>query len=271
MWGPRVAALARRYPIDELVPEVVADIIGVPATVLRGVDAQCRTPLVGPDDAIARAARPMALLHAAVAQVVRDRAAARPDTVLDELLFWRGLGQEGVPLDAVAALVTALTAAMWDAASMLLPHLLDASVANPGADRTSLVDTALRGGPGVIGWLRVTTQSVLLDGELLPAGEHCLLLVDAEEPTGRRAREPLRTMRWLSPDAPSGAGAAFARLVGDALPALLGELPADLRCDLPDISVMRDLVLGAPRRHRTFHPVEPVPAATPRARSGFRR
>jgi hypothetical protein len=182
----------------------------------------------------------MRQLYHAVAGLVRDRSGARPDTILDELLFWRGLGPDRVPLDAVAALVTALTASMWDAATMLLPGLLDAALADPGADRARLVESVLGSGPSVIGWLRVTTQAVLLDGELIPAGQRCLLLVDAEEPAGRRAREPLRTLRWLAPDAPGGAGAMFARLVGNALPMLPTEIA--------DRPVLQDLPSIPPRR-----------------------
>jgi hypothetical protein len=98
----------------------------------------------------------------------------------------------------------------------------------------------LDNGSGVIGWLRTTTQSVLLDGELIPAGEQCLLLVDAVEPPGRRAREPLRTLRWLAPDAPAGAGTMFARLVGNALPPLPAEFAGMPR--------MEELPARPPRR-----------------------
>ncbi|WP_433213232.1 hypothetical protein ACQP00_01610 [Dactylosporangium sp. CS-047395] len=227
MWGARLAARARQHPVDELLPEAVADVLGVPSAVLRSVAAQGRELVeVGPE-------APLRLLGTTIAEVVRDRDGARPDTVLDELLFWRGLAPERVSLTEVAELVTALTAALWDAGSLLLPGLLDAALFDPSADRSRLVDRVLANGPEVIGWLRTTTQAVLLEGELIPAGERCLLLVDASEPADRRTREPLRTMRWLSPDAPSGAGATFARLFGHALPMLptdaiplLEELPA---------------------------------------------
>ncbi|GAA3283942.1 hypothetical protein Dvina_01635 [Dactylosporangium vinaceum] len=384
MWGARIAARARQHPIDELVPEVIADIIGLPAAVLRSLNPE----------------EPTQHLYSQLLALVRSRPAARPETVLDELLFWRGLGQDRVSLDAVAALVTALTASVWDATTMLLPALLDAAltatdspglddthlggtghdgvpVANtgleraqligpgpsraPGAnadvdrtrlggpgpsrardanadldrtqlgrggpdlarpgdtgpelarpggtgpeltgpggmdlepaqlgdlerdhdpfmgagfdcspladagagfgparvadsdsDRARLVESVLRNGPGVIGWLRTTTQAVLLDGELIPAGQRCLLLVDAEEPAGagRRTREPLRTLRWLSADAPNGAGAMFARLVGNALPALPTELARVPRLEeLPIRSPRRlQLILRAAISHGT--------------------
>ncbi|MFI5905968.1 hypothetical protein [Dactylosporangium sp. NPDC051541] len=207
MWGARIATQARQHPIDALIPEVIADVIGLPAPALRKIKPQ----------------EPLPQLYSLILGLVHKRSLARPETVLDELLFWRGLGQGRVSLESVASLVTALTAAVWDATTMLLPALLDASLDDPGPDRAQLVETALANGPGVIGWLRTTTQSVLLDGELIPAGERCLLLTDAEEPPGRRTREPLRTLRWLNPDAPNGAGAMVARLVGNALPTLPSE------------------------------------------------
>ncbi|GAA4259105.1 hypothetical protein [Dactylosporangium darangshiense] len=188
-WGRRVAGPRR---VDEL----VAGVVGVPAAMLRAVVEQSRDVQRGCADDVARAAAPLALLREAVAGVVRRRAGSagepgRTDTVLDELLFWRGLGRERVSLDEVAGLVAALIAAAWDAAHV-----------PPG--RT-------------VGWLRVTTQAVLLDGETIPAGERCLLLVDAVEPGDRPARAALRTLRWLAPGAPDGAGATFARLVVDAI------------------------------------------------------
>ncbi|WP_433082338.1 hypothetical protein ACQP1P_01465 [Dactylosporangium sp. CA-052675] len=312
MWGGRIAARARQHSVDELVPEAVADVMGVPAAVLRAVESQWRAatlattlptaaptasgsspaspsafaptsgsapawgsastsapasgsaptsgsapawgsastsasasgsaPAWGSASASGRlpATLPMELLHAAVARAVRDRGVARPETVLDELLFWRGLGPERVSLDDVAELVTVLTATLWDAASMLLPALLDAALTHPATDRASLVERVLSDGPGVIGWLRETTQAVLLDGELIPAGERCLLLVETVEPTGRRAREPLRTLRWLAPESPTGAGATFARLVGNALPVLPTELPG--------VPPLEELRAAPPRR-----------------------
>ncbi|MER7273538.1 hypothetical protein ABT369_03690 [Dactylosporangium sp. NPDC000244] len=324
MWGGRIAARARQHPVDELVAEAVADVMGVPAAVLRAIESQWRAAALsttlptatsaasGPSPAStsastsfsastsasapgsgfapasvstsasapgsgfapasvsastsgsapgsgfapasvsastsgfapapehALATLPMELLRAAVARAVRDRGVARPETVLDELLFWRGLGPERVSLDDVAELVTALTAALWDAASMLLPALLDAALTHPAADRASLVERVLSDGPGVIGWLRESTQAVLLDGDLIPAGERCLLLVEAVEPAGRRAREPLRTLRWLAPESPSGAGATFARLVGNALPVLPTELPG--------VPPLEELRTAPPRR-----------------------
>ncbi|WP_433612530.1 hypothetical protein ACQP2P_01585 [Dactylosporangium sp. CA-139114] len=282
MWGGRIAARARQHPVDELVPEAVADVMGVPAAVLRSVESQWRAAALAttlptaaptasgsspasasalaptpasvsastsvstpasafaPASGQASATLPMELLHAAVARAVRDRDVARPETVLDELLFWRGLGPERISLDDVAELVTALTATLWDAASMLLPALLDAALTHPAADRASLVERVLSDGPGVIGWLRESTQAVLLDGELIPAGERCLLLVETVEPAGRRAREPLRTLRWLAPESPSGAGATFARLVGNALPVLPTELPG--------VPPLEELRTAPPRR-----------------------
>ncbi len=61
------------------------------------------------------------------------------------------------------------------------------------------------------------TAPAQLDGAKVPAGTRCLWLVDATDPTDRCTRADLRALRWLSPGAPDGAGATFARLVGDAL------------------------------------------------------
>ncbi|WP_432830997.1 hypothetical protein [Dactylosporangium sp. CA-092794] len=208
-WGGRVAAQARRHhSVDDLVAAVVGDVIGVPPGVLREVLAE--SPAAGRfcPDPVVRAGVPMALLRTATAEVVRKAAGGpdtgAPDTVLDELLFWRGLGHEPVSLDDVATLVTALTAAAWDATRVLLSRPADADdPAPPGA------------GHEAIGWLRVATQSVMLGGAPVPAGTRCLLLVDATEPEAHPARPPLHTLRWLAPAATDGAGATFARLVAD--------------------------------------------------------
>ena len=186
-WGRRFAGGG---PIEDL----MAAVIGIPAATLRAVAVRSAEATRAGDDEFARAAVPMAALHEAIGFVVRTRASSpgRTETVLDELLFWRGLGREQVSLDEVTALVTALTAAAWDAAHAGPP-------------------------PRTVGWLRVTAQAVVLDGATIPAGERCLLLVDAAEPTTGPARPALQTMRWLSPGAPNGAGSMFARLAHDAM------------------------------------------------------
>ncbi|WP_432984092.1 hypothetical protein [Dactylosporangium sp. CA-233914] len=229
MWGARITAG------PDFVPSVLATITGVPGAVLEAATR--------PDDT----APPLDRLHTAVTALVHDRGPARPETLLDELLFWRGLGHECVPLDTIAALVTALTAAMWDATTTLLTR--------PGAPDD---------GPGVIGWLRTTTQAVVLDGELIPAGERCLLLVDAQEPGERPAREPLRMLRWLAPENPSGAGATFARLVAERL--------SDPSAGAPIVPAQP---AGGPRRLPVFLPIAAEPAEhrhpVPRPRTGSRR
>jgi hypothetical protein len=303
VWGARIAARLRPLlgtatiedlpdHLDDLVPSLIADVVGVPAPILRRIESRSAPTARSCPDPVTRAAAPLALLHTAIAAVVRDRTTTtaappppnHPETVLDELLFWRGLGRDHVSLDEVAALVSALTAAAWDATHTALPRLLDtttpttaasppattstapngpaatatttaeptatgplttrpttvgptairptrtaagatadahrpawAGLASGAAERAALVDAAVRGGPPVIGWLRVTTAAALLDGARIPAGTRCLLLVDAADPADRRTRAPLRALRWLSPGAPDGAGATFARLVGDAL------------------------------------------------------
>lgn len=260
VWGARIAARIR--PLvgtatvedlpDDLVPSLIADVVGIPAAILRGVESRSAVTVRCCPDPVTRAAAPLALLHTAIAAAVRDRATStatpppsnQPETVLDELLFWRGLGRDHVSLDEVAALVSALTAAAWDATHTVLPRLratrpaaigpkpatanagsmratadrpVRAELVSGAAERAALLDAAVRGGPPVIGWLRITTTAALLDGAQIPAGTRCLLQVDATAPADRRTRAPLRTLRWLSPGAPDGAGATFARLVGDAL------------------------------------------------------
>jgi hypothetical protein len=247
--------------LDDLVPSLVADVVGLPAPILRRIESRSAATARSCPDPVTRAAAPLALLHTAVAAVVRDRAGttAAPnhaETVLDELLFWRGVGRDHVSLDEVAALVSALTAAAWDATHTTLARLLDTTtstdtatgaVTATGADtatttgagsgaavagRAALVDAAVRGGPPVIGWLRVTTAAVLLDGAQVPAGTRCLWLVDATDPADGRTRAALQALRWLSPGAPDGAGATFARVVGEAL--LAATRPRRLRPYLPD-------------------------------------
>ncbi|GGM28018.1 hypothetical protein [Dactylosporangium sucinum] len=169
----------------------VAEVTGVPADLLRRVEARGAAIRQSCADPVVRAAAPMAVLRAEVARLVHDRAAAprRPGTALDELLFWRGTGRDLVTLDEIAWLVSALTAAAWDAARIARS--------------------------GVVGWLRVTTQAVVLGGVRIPGGTRCLLLVDADERDDRPAQPALRALRWLAPAAPDGAGATFARLLGD--------------------------------------------------------
>ncbi|WP_432831034.1 hypothetical protein [Dactylosporangium sp. CA-092794] len=217
VWGSRVAAqVGRHRHLDDLVPAVVGDVLGVPEPVLHRVVAQCRTAGRFEADAVARAAVPMALLHAATAEVVRTADSGQPDTVLEELLFWRGLGRERVTLDEIAALMTALVAAAWDATTALL--------ARPAG-------AAGGGEPEVIGWLRVMRETVVLGGAQLPAGSRCLLVVDALEPADRPVRPALHALRWLAPGAPGGAGATFAGLVAEAVRASGHE--KDLRGGFP--------------------------------------
>lgn len=266
IWGARFAARLRPLrgtatvedltdQLDHLVPSLVADVVGIPARVLRRVESRSAITASSCPDAVTRAAAPLALLHTAIAAVVRDRAALttappppnHPETVLDEALFWRRLGRDHVSLDEVAALVSALTAAAWDATRTVLPRLLDtmtadgsapaaaagtvdagsvratadrpawAGLVSGAAERAALVDAAVHVDPPAIGWLRITTAAALVDGDTVPAGTRCLWLVDATDPADRRTPAALRTLRWLSPGAPDGAGATFARLVGDAL------------------------------------------------------
>ncbi|MET7397573.1 hypothetical protein ABZS66_29215 [Dactylosporangium sp. NPDC005572] len=185
LWGARV-----RSARGDLAG-AVAEVVGVPGSVLRRVAARCREGGRDSVDAVVRAAVPLAVLQAEVVQIVRERAGAPrpPETVLDELLFWRGTGRDHVSLDEVAWLVSALTAAVWD------------------ASRTARA--------GMVGWLRVTTEAVVLGGVRIPGGTRCLLLVDAVERADRPARPALQTLRWLAPAAPEGAGATVARLLGD--------------------------------------------------------
>ncbi|MGI5236571.1 hypothetical protein [Dactylosporangium sp. CA-139066] len=186
---------SRRFTPAADVEDLVASVVGIPPATLRAAVTRSAEASRTRDNDFARAATPMAVLHEAVGFAVRARASSPSgtETVLDELLFWRGLGRERVSLDEVSALVTALTAAAWDATHTA-----------PQPSRS-------------LGWLRVTTQAVVLDGETIPAGEHCLLLVDAAEPADRPARPALQTLRWLSPGSPNGAGATFARLAHDAM------------------------------------------------------
>ncbi|WP_238010362.1 cytochrome P450 [Dactylosporangium sp. AC04546] len=189
LWGRRVQGARGDLAA------VVGEIVGVPGSVLRRVTVRCQDGQRG-GDPVVRAAAPLAVLQAEVARLVHERAAEgrRPETVLDELLFWRGAGRDSVSLNEVAWLVSALTAAVWDAA-----HTARA---------------------GVVGWLRVTTQAVVLGGVRIPGGTRCLLLVDAVEPREQPARPALRALRWLAPAAPEGAGATVARLLGDGSAAL---------------------------------------------------
>ncbi|MEV0129731.1 hypothetical protein AB0H83_14895 [Dactylosporangium sp. NPDC050688] len=285
IWGARIAARIRPLlgtatiedlpgHLDDLVPSLIADVVGIPASALRRVESRSALTASSCPDAVTRAAAPLALLHTAVAAAVRDRAAAtaappdHPETVLDDALFWRGLGRDHVSLDEIAALVSALTAAAWDATRTTLPRLLDtmtattatrpapaaagttgnagskratadrpawAGLVDGAAERATLVDTAVRCDPPVIGWLRITTAEVQVDGATIPAGTRCLWLVDATDPADRRTPAALRALRWLSPGAPDGAGATFARLVGDALlTATAATRPHRSRWYLPD-------------------------------------
>lgn len=246
--------------VDGLVTAVVADVTGLPAAVLRRVVARSRAiprcqalarcrhagpgEATGPScaGAVARAAAPMALLRREAAGVVRDRAAAaldrpgegEPETVLDELLLWRGLDRDDPSPDEVAALLSALAASMWDATQSVLSRLVTAVVAVAGSDRSAwtrlaadaaaraeLVGVAVRDGPGAIAWLRVTTQAALLGGARIPAGARCVLVVDAAVRGDRPVRPTLEALRWLAPAAPHGAGATFARVAADELLAAL--------------------------------------------------
>ena len=148
IWGARIAARIRSLlgtatiedlpdHLDDLVLSLIADVVGIPAPALRRVESRSALTASSCPDAVPRAAAPLALLHTAIASAVRDRATttaappppAHPDPVLDDALFWRGLGRDHVSLDEVAALVSALTAAAWDATRTTLPRLLDTMTA----------------------------------------------------------------------------------------------------------------------------------------------
>ncbi|WP_345144105.1 hypothetical protein [Dactylosporangium darangshiense] len=234
-------------PIDRLACAVVGSVFGVcggTIQMVRGLrDQLARTGATTP---VAEAALPLAALREVVDRIVRKRAAepvdaldsGRQGTVVDELLAYRGLGPEQTPLGDVTALCCALLAAAWDATAGLLPYLIDilrgaaghaAAVTHVGTDaaqRERLIAAAMPPLPLAAGWLRRTTQPVLLHGARIPADAACLLLVD---PASAADPQPpsVATARWLAPATPCGAGMALARLTGRRLLAALASRLAD--------------------------------------------
>ncbi|MFG2045532.1 hypothetical protein [Dactylosporangium sp. NPDC048998] len=224
-------------PVDWLARAVVGSVFGVcgntidMAGKLRDQLANaCTTP-------VTEAVLPLAVLREIVGRLVRNRAAAptgvvnpdQPDTVVDDLLACRGAGADRVPWHDITALCCALFAAAWDATTELLPRLVDAlritiatdltAVAGLAADagqRADLITAAMPPAPPVTGWLRVTTQPVLLHHVRIPAGVPCLLVVRAA-PNADRQPPQVAALRWLAPANPDGAGMTLARLVGDRL------------------------------------------------------
>ncbi|WP_432973533.1 hypothetical protein [Dactylosporangium sp. CA-233914] len=224
-------------PVDQLVRAVVSSIFGVCATTInrvRSLRDQLADACIAP---VTEAVLPLAVLREIVGRLVRDRAAAptgvlhpnQADTVVDDLLACRGAGADLVPLDDITALCSALFAAAWDATAELLPRLIDAlrvtithdpaavaGLATDAGQRADLIAAAMPPAPPVAGWLRVTTQPVLLHHVRIPANVPCLLVVRAA-PNADRQPPQLAALRWLAPANPDGAGMTLARLAGDRL------------------------------------------------------
>ncbi|MGI5243292.1 hypothetical protein [Dactylosporangium sp. CA-139066] len=228
-------------PVQRLAEAVVCSAFGIcggTIRLVRGLRDQL-APRVAATPA-AQAGLPLAALREVVDHIVRQHVTepadaldpGRPDAVVDDLLAFRGLGPERTPLGDVTALCCALFAAAWDATAALLARLVDtvraesgatAALAGLGADvahRNVLVAAAVPPLPSAAGWLRRTTQPVLLHGVTIPAGASCLLLVDPM-PGGDVQPAAVAAVRWLAPAAANGAGMTLARLAGHRLLAAL--------------------------------------------------
>ncbi|GAA4252615.1 cytochrome P450 family protein [Dactylosporangium darangshiense] len=195
-----------------------------------------RVALLGPDsDApdprpAIRAARSLAYLRRYIHAVVRRRAAeppdpynpGQPDNVIDDLLVVRNGRDDLLALNEIAVLASSLFSTAWDAASWLLPAVLAAvhrgGSAGLDADLDAslrLVSDALDRPAAPVGWLRHTTQAVLLEHTRLPAGADVLLLVDPADLDPATIRPQLAHQLQFTADAPDGFGRAFAVLVAD--------------------------------------------------------
>ncbi|MER7283759.1 hypothetical protein ABT369_56020 [Dactylosporangium sp. NPDC000244] len=218
---------------------------GAIAGAVFGIDAAAAAAVahdlqVAPESvtSAARAVLPIVLLRAAIAHAMRRHTTSgriRAGTVLDDLQAYGRADADRLEAAEIAAVGAALFATVWDATAAFLPRLLDviaartATAGRPGITRLAhdqtararLLDTAAAGMPTVAGWLRVTTQTVLLGGVRIPAGSTCLLAASTRGPASRDG-SPVAVLRWLAPADPGGAGMAVARLAGDRLLAALG-------------------------------------------------
>lgn len=259
--------------IGSLLPlAVVSDLLGIPADDARRLAAHCDahpdhgwTPPMGA--AAVRAAEPLALLRRYSHALVRQRAADRPDpynppqpdSVLDDLLVFRHGPNDPLTLHNVAALTSALFAATLDTASRLLPRVvgaaIDAGTADPRAwtslatqehHRSRTIHEALDRDTWIAGWLRCTTQTVLLDRVRIPGDAVCLLLAGTADHPGHPVRPELDAQLRFVADATDGAGTIAARLVADLLLADLACRHPDLPATCPQLSQHLGALVNAP-------------------------
>lgn len=199
-----VAKLAgRRGEVVDLIPEftallpllVVVDILGVPdrdvARIRRWADGQIAL-IWGQPDPVEQVRLAQGLLD--FWHYCQDLVARRAggeltgEDFISRALRYRDGDDSVLTAAEVASMAFNLLVAGHETTAGLLAHGLEQALSVPGrwkrmADEPesvpSFLEEALRFGPAIDGWLRVTLRPVTVGGVTIPAGARCLLVIGA--------------------------------------------------------------------------------------------
>ncbi|AVT29216.1 hypothetical protein C6361_06635 [Plantactinospora sp. BC1] len=197
------AVAARRGEVVDLVGEftallpllVVLDILGVPdrdtARIRQWADGQIALVWGQPDPAEqVRLAQALLDFWHYCQDLVDQRARGDldGDDFVSRALRYRDGDDEILTVAEVASMAFNLLVAGHETTAGLLAHGLEQALSTPGrwqriaddpASVPAFLEEALRFGPAIDGWLRVTLRPVTIGGVTIPAGQRCLLLVGA--------------------------------------------------------------------------------------------
>jgi cytochrome P450 len=192
-----------RGVVVDLVPEfttelpllVVMDILGVPERdvpqIKQWADGQIALVWGQPDaEEQVRLAQGLLDFWLYCKDLVAHRLAGghTGDDFVSRALRYRGGDDEVLTTDEVASLAFNLLVAGHETTAGLLAHSLDIALSMPSrwerlvdnpAGVPAFVEEALRFGPAIDGWLRVTSRAVTVGGVTIPEGARCLLLIGA--------------------------------------------------------------------------------------------
>ncbi|MFY1670526.1 cytochrome P450 [Plantactinospora sp. WMMB334] len=197
------ALVARRGEVVDLIPEftallpllVVLDILGVPerdvARIRQWADGQIALVWGRPEPAEqVRLAQGLLDFWHYCQDLVARRAEGDldGDDFISRTLRYRDGDDEVLTVAEVASMAFNLLVAGHETTAGLLAHGLEQALSVPGRWRRvaedpatvpAFLEEALRFGPAIDGWLRVTLRPVTIGDVTIPAGQRCLLLIGA--------------------------------------------------------------------------------------------
>ncbi|MFY1674048.1 cytochrome P450 [Plantactinospora sp. WMMB334] len=197
------ALAARRGEVVDLIPEftallpllVVLDILGVPerdvARIRQWADGQIALVWGRPEPAEqVRLAQGLLDFWHYCQDLVARRAEGDldGDDFISRTLRYRDGDDEVLTVAEVASMAFNLLVAGHETTAGLLAHGLEQALSVPGRWRRvaedpatvpAFLEEALRFGPAIDGWLRVTLRPVTIGDVTIPAGQRCLLLIGA--------------------------------------------------------------------------------------------